>query len=65
MTFADELLRCLKLGMTAQYIDNRGEGRTKLAVEPPVYFKRTHGQRSELNQDLWGGQRNEHLNLYE
>ena len=54
MTFGQELARYLSLGMTLQYIENRHQRNTKLVQEPPVYYKRTHGQHSDHRQSLWG-----------
>ena len=54
MTFEQELIRYLSLGMTLQYIENRHQRNTKLVQEPPVYYKRTHGQNSDHRQSLWG-----------
>lgn len=54
MTFGQELARYLSLGMTLQYIENRCSRNTKLVQEPPVYYKRTHGQNSDHRQSLWG-----------
>jgi len=54
MTFGQELTRYLSLGMTLQYIENRCSRNTKLVPEPPVYYKRTHGQNSDHRQSLWG-----------
>jgi hypothetical protein len=54
MTFAQELTRYISLGMTLQYIENRNSWGTGNVPEPPVYYKRTHGQRSEDRQSLWG-----------
>ncbi len=54
MTFGQELTRYLSLGMTLQYIENRHQRNTKLVQEPPVYYKRTHGQTSEHRQSLLG-----------
>ena len=54
MTFGQELTRYLSLGMTLQYIENRCSRNTKLVQEPPVYYKRNHGQNSDHRQSLWG-----------
>jgi len=58
MTFAQELIRYISLGMTLQYVETRpsyqSPTRKKSVQEPPVYYKRTHGQRSDERQSLWG-----------
>mgnify|MGYP003117749135 FL=1 len=61
MTFADELRAYLSRGMSLQYIRfNRTRTCGKHEIEAPVYYKRTHGSRSEHLQSLWGGR---HYNL--
>lgn len=61
MTFADELRSYLARGMSLQYIRfNRTRTCGKHEIEAPVYYKRTHGSRSEHLQSLWGGR---HYNL--
>ena len=61
MTFADELRSYLARGMSLQYIRfNRTSTCGKHEIEAPVYYKRTHGSRSEHLQSLWGGR---HYNL--
>jgi len=52
MTFAEELKRSLERGMTLQYIENRGSYTWQHLPEPVLWWKRTHGSRSEELQGL-------------
>jgi hypothetical protein len=56
MTFADELRYYLSRDMCLQYIRfSRTRVCGKHELEAPVYYKRTHGSRSDHLQSLWGG----------
>jgi len=55
MTFSDELRYYLSRDMCLQYIRfSRTRNCGKHEIEAPVYFKRTHGSRSDHLQSLWG-----------
>ena len=63
MTFADELRSYLARGMSLQYIRfNRTRTCGKHEIEAAVYYKRTHGSRSDHLQSL-GGERHYYLRV--
>ena len=51
VTFAQELMRCLRCGLNLQY-QEKGSRYSQTTYELPVYYKRTHGQRTDVMQGL-------------
>jgi len=54
MTFADELRHYLSRDISLQYVRLSYTRNSGKELEDPVYFKRTHGSRSDHLQSLWG-----------
>ena len=52
MTFAEELKRCLAKGLTMQYIENHRSYTWRSLPEPVLWWKRTHGSRTDEMQGL-------------
>lgn len=62
---ADELLLMLKKGFTLQYRQPSKGCRPSLTLyESPIPRARTFPQRSNMNQDLWGGGRDAELGAW-
>jgi hypothetical protein len=51
MTFAQELMRCLRCGLNLQY-QEKGSRYSQTTYELPVYYKRTHGSRTDVMQGI-------------
>ena len=51
VTFAEELMRCLRCGLNLQY-QEKGSRYSQTTYELPVYYKRTHGSRTDVMQGL-------------
>jgi hypothetical protein len=55
MTFADELRYYLSRDMCLQHVRLSYTRNSGKELESPVYYKRTHGSRSDHQQSLWSG----------
>lgn len=51
VTFAQELMRCLRCGLNLQY-QEKGSTYSQSTYELPVYYKRTHGSRTDVMQGI-------------